>query len=353
MLTIVIPTFNRELIVLDCMKYWSQKPSINILILDGSENPIKQEKLKNLGSNIAYHHIPKDPFERLSISTSFVSTKYVAMLSDDEFFTDYGISKCIEALEKDSELISCIGHCIGFNFINTSISCFEKYPGFKGYSIMHDSTSDRVSYHMSNYQVSSCYSIYRTEYWVKIIKLPFFCEFDVINPTITPPELPEILIEIITSFYGKSKVIPVVFWIRNLTNISLWKSKKSISVEEWWCSKEFELKKQNQLEKLFKYLGEDTNLDFDYIKKVIIDGFQLYIESSKTILQQNKVRSYYYDLVEVIKSFSPLILLNIYRNIFRRYFNFQKISRIMKENLIDVDENELILIEKIIIKSRQ
>jgi glycosyltransferase domain-containing protein len=349
MLTIIIPTFNREAIALSSMNYWSNKKFFEIHFLDGSKNPIDNGKLNKFGSNIHYHHMPIDLFERLSLATEFVNTKYVAMLSDDEFHTDFGISKCIESLENDSSLISCIGHSIGFNFINKNITCFEKYPGFNGYRILSKSITERVNAHMSNYQVTSCYSIFRTDYWRKIIKIPFLCGCGVSNNKFSPPALPEILIELVTSIYGRSKVIPVVYWLRNCENPPLWKNNDNISFKNWWNKQNSKLNRDAIIDKLTKILSNDLMIEEIEIKKTVVSGLEYYILS---ITEENLFKKIKGKLYINIKSIVPQYFINLFRNNFRVYFDLNKFAKSMKNNGIDCNLEEISFIQNEIIKSK-
>ncbi len=348
MLTIIIPTFNRETVALTSMNYWSNKKYFEVHILDGSKNPIDNIKLNNFGSNIHYHHLPIDLFERLSIVSELVNSKYVAMLSDDEFHTDFGISHCIDSLENDSNLISCIGHSIGFNFINKNLTCFEKYPGFNGYNILNKNISERVNAHMTNYQVTSCYSVFRTDYWKKIIKIPFLCGCGISNTKMSPPELPEILIELVTSIYGRSKVIPVVYWIRNCKNIPLWRNKDNISFQNWWNNQDFKSNRDEVVEKLTKVLSDDLIINDIEVKKIIVSGFQSYLSSIKGNV--NNI-FFYQILYSSIKAIIPEMFINFLRNNFKEYSDLTTFARLMKNNGIDSNLEEISFIQNEIIKS--
>ena len=99
-LSIVIPTYNRQDYALRNMKFWSERGA-SVYVLDGSSLAIDKERMKEIGPNVRYCHMPVSIHERLLAATNFISTPYCIMLSDDEFFIPSALEACIKELELD------------------------------------------------------------------------------------------------------------------------------------------------------------------------------------------------------------------------------------------------------------
>ena len=112
-LSIVIPTFNRQEYVLRTMRYWSDY-DVTVHVFDGSQVPIDDHLISVMGSNINYHHMPCCLMERLNKSIEVVYTKYSKMMADDEFIIPSALESCIEEMNNNEEIVSCIGSAISF-----------------------------------------------------------------------------------------------------------------------------------------------------------------------------------------------------------------------------------------------
>ena len=164
-LSIVIPTFNRQRYALRSMKFWSDY-STEVFVLDGSNKPIENEKLINIGTNINYIHNPISYHNRILNVLELIKTPYICMQGDDEFFIPSALYEIIEELEKDKELVSCMGLCIHFEgFQNEILSGKWHYPEFLNYSILNDSSTERMVKHMNPYSCSTIYSIVHSSVW--------------------------------------------------------------------------------------------------------------------------------------------------------------------------------------------
>ena len=111
-LTVVIPTVSRPLFVIRQFEYWREL-NAQVVILDGAMEPIDiPTELKS--SNIHYMHTGTRFNERLATAGQHVSTKYCALLPDDEFYLPSGMRAAIDKLEEDPEIIGCVGRCLYF-----------------------------------------------------------------------------------------------------------------------------------------------------------------------------------------------------------------------------------------------
>ena len=112
-LTLVMPTYGRQNHVIRNIAYWSNTGVI-LLVLDASPIPIENEILKSFGENIIYIHDTNNYNERLVNSFSKINSKYAQLICDDEFYPISAVISCIKDLEKNDDIISCMGVCLGF-----------------------------------------------------------------------------------------------------------------------------------------------------------------------------------------------------------------------------------------------
>ena len=99
-LTIVIPTYNRQVFALRCMQYWSGT-NVNIVVIDGTEKNIDSVIVSQLEPNIKYIHGPACYYKRMLSIVDLVKTEYVLIGCDDEFYIPSAINSCIIKLSLD------------------------------------------------------------------------------------------------------------------------------------------------------------------------------------------------------------------------------------------------------------
>ena len=115
-LTIVIPSFNRQLYILRQISFWSKYKNIKIIILDGSKKTLKKDLLKNINKNILYYHLPISLEKRFEFVINKLSTDYSVLLSDDEFYLPSALESCIRVMDNDPNTVCCKGQTILFEY---------------------------------------------------------------------------------------------------------------------------------------------------------------------------------------------------------------------------------------------
>jgi len=322
-LTLVIPTYNRQKYVLRNIDYLNSK-LIKVVVLDGSELPIDDSLLKAY-LNIQYFHLPISFAERLAFSTKLITTKYVALLGDDDFFLKSGLLKLIEELEINNELISCMGSCLNFNKKINKIFFRPYYNEMYNYKILQNNAEERMYYHMKNYTCSSIYSVVRTEYWVRSVGIMG-------EEVFRDPAIPELQFELSISFFGKSKVIPILTWLRSNENLTI-SSNTNIEFENWWNDTSF----SNDREKLINLLAKsfydfNKSYSYEYLVLIIENSFNLFSIWKKFKIKKSKIH-----LLKTQIQISNFILI-WFKNIIKKginiyYFIFFKEKEIYYQSL--------------------
>jgi glycosyltransferase domain-containing protein len=255
------------------MLFWNNFDVI-VYIYDGSIIPISNTFLTNLNKNIRYQHNSKSFTERIKLASNIVNTKYVILLSDDEFFIPSALVTCIEELENNSDLISCGGRCLGFNPIQKTIQWQMKYTAQRGYKIINDNPLERINEHMRNYTPSIIYSITRTEFWKKTVTS--ITDFKYPDPGTT-----ELQLELVFSFFGKSKILPIIMWLRSNENPPH-DTRKEINFHNWWVDEQYIVLKHKLIDELTFILNDKNSIISNVDLKVGIErAFNFYIEWQK------------------------------------------------------------------------
>lgn len=207
-LTLVVPTYYRQSYALRLMNYWSGRGP-KLIVIDGTENPIYKSHLEGFDSSIMYIHNPVGFYERLRGALDLITTKYVALAGDDEFYIPSALANCIRELEKDRGLVACSGVAIGFCPERDFVRGVDVYPKLRGYGAFSESPEERVLAHMSDYEVNQIYAICRSKEWRIIFR-------EILNREFSVFAISEYQFELYMSFAGRSKVLGELMWLRNM-----------------------------------------------------------------------------------------------------------------------------------------
>ena len=355
-LSIVIPTYNRQKYALRNIKFWSNFPT-EVFVLDGSRDPIESELLDNIGTNIHYIHSPISYHNRILNLLDLINTPYICMQGDDEFFIPSALAEIIDELENEKDLIACMGLCLLFEgYQNDTLTAKWHYPEFLNYSILNDSSTDRMVSHMNPYSCSTIYSIVHSSVWKNSMRAS--CLFS------PPPAdgLDELIFEISTCFYGKSKVIPTLMWLRSYENIPVRHitpppEKFNLNIREWWDDK----KRKDEKINFFKSIAPViSSKESDY--KSTEEGLKLAIESYvrwlKDVLPQRKifrakVLSLLPQKLQIILRDTRNYIYNIDPNYIPPAQSLLEFVNDLASQGIKVDLNEVKNIENIILRFHQ
>ena len=206
-LTAIVLNYGRELEVIKLINFYSQS-KIKFTIIDGSP----KKKILKLPQNFKYFFFPgSSTIERIKFGITKVSTKYVCIMSDDEFIMENGVIKIIDFLEKNSDIDYSFGVCVGFNFFFNKVVWKIFYQRFlKIFYIMQESPLDRLSYYLkNNNQGTIILSICRIKKFRESLRN---C-----RNFLTSPHANELLITSKMVINGKFKNTKYLYYLRNNT----------------------------------------------------------------------------------------------------------------------------------------
>jgi len=282
-LTLVMPTFERQKYALRNMRFWSDQKA-TLLVLDGSENAIPYAELQRFEKNIQYYHLPNSLTDRISTACNLIRTPYTALLGDDEFHLPSGLTASIAELETNSDFVACMGRAIQFGENKGHVYGRSVYPKMADYSICSDDPYLRMEEHMRNYVPSTIYAVVRTDIWRSALKPYLIKELPVFA-------IGELQFEMGISFFGKSKVLPILQWFRSTEGIPIRGTDPSLVTSircyEWWPERG--RAERTEITEIMANAWLDNGENKLATEKAIRNAFDAYVEcADKRRSEKNK-----------------------------------------------------------------
>lgn len=228
LVTLIIPTYNRPLLLKRVLDYYSkQKFDINIIIADSSKDLYKKQNQKIIQNfpNLKISYLDKFPSDLVSHQkfgkmVEFVKTKYVCFCADDDFIIPTGIKEAVDFLEKNPDYSSAHGTYIYFYIFNNPLQGKKFWWNFR-YAYESITSSDsvtRLTTHLSNYY-QVLWAVRRTDLVKKAYR-----EF--LKSKVNPWFFGELLPDMLTLIYGKMKRLKNLYSAREAfsTSYSHWPS---------------------------------------------------------------------------------------------------------------------------------
>jgi hypothetical protein len=213
-----MPTYNRPKFAERAILFWA-RTNINLVVLDGSRIPLDRRITEFLPNNIQYHNIQRSWTERILLGAQLSTTPYTALVNDDEFYLPGSLVNCVVELDKNKELVSVIGHVLKFKVVGKDVFFMRAYKDFSVADVSSNIPLERVTSHLNPYNMSSLFAICRTNVFLNNALVAHECS------KLSLPASFELGFEIANSFQGKSKVIPILYWLRSTENPPLWPTK--------------------------------------------------------------------------------------------------------------------------------
>jgi glycosyltransferase domain-containing protein len=347
-LTLVIPTYKRQLYALRNMRYWSGRGA-TVHVLDGSPLAISEYELSGLAGNIHYHHLPLSLFERFKFSLGLIETEYTALMGDDEFFIPSALEACIRELESQAELVSCMGRCILFGYTTMGITGQTAYMRLENYSILQDDPVDRMVAHMDPYVCSTIYSVVRSRVWQRSILTLVQKEFPAFA-------IGEYQFELAVCYQGKSKVIPELMWLRSAETPAIRGKDLSLMPEntalKWWLDPAMEIEHSEFL----TIMGTTLAATEDKVAEVasgVKMAFDAFVKGRLNMPSINKTQNLMFLIIQYLPAQLKTILNSIRRPLFKFFFNIDikpliEAAKDLADTRVKVDFEELSNIQSLI-----
>ena len=207
MFTIIIPTLERHDILLRAIDYY-QHFNCNVLILDSSDNKL----IHKFPDNIIYKHLPKMGFgQKIYKADKDITTPYACLVADDDYIIESSLKAGGCFLDDNPDYASAQGQYYNFELIENRVTFSPRYGlDSSHYTVESNDTSARIIRAFNPYMHHS-YSIHRTELFTKSWKLASVYK----KPHWENLPLPELIQPLAPMCYGKHKVLPILWIVRD------------------------------------------------------------------------------------------------------------------------------------------
>lgn len=214
-LTMVIPTFNRNPYLNRAIEYYAGAP-FKINIIDSSDNAYQAE----FPENINYKHTSLGFPEKLFKAMEMVNTKYFVLCGDDDFVSFSGMEGCLSFLEQHGHYVAAQGRSIAFKNKNGVIKKSPLNPYARNLDVTAMNVESRIVQY-TNIYVPLMYSVMRTEVVRDI--------FDAMHRyKIKEANLIEMGVALGLAIRGKLKILPLFYAAREKIAYSGGKTYKTI-----------------------------------------------------------------------------------------------------------------------------
>jgi glycosyltransferase domain-containing protein len=279
-LTICIFTFERPASLLRVVEFYAEY-NIQLIILDASSDS-NQSKFPD---KIRYFHVPGSTLqERLIKFSNLVTTRYLVLSPDDDFFAIKGLVESLIFLEKNQEFSSVQGLRIRF-FDYPNFHWIPDYTKQMKLEFTGDDNAHRLV--TMGKKMHYIYSVIRFESYVKIANCLVGTESQNRNSFMVG----EVIFNLTLPVLGKHKIMPYLysarmahsyegsdiqfaFWVnceRDITAINLRKNLTEFYMREIPCSESEAINlMQDMIAHFSKNKTTSTRTDkFDQVKKIL------------------------------------------------------------------------------------
>jgi len=175
-LTIVVPTYGRPDYVRRQVEFWDGSP-VKLVIADGSPSGLLVDGT-DFAPHVTYFHTDGDFHSRMLQLAELVSTEFVAVLGDDDFFSPEGLRSCVERLDRDPVLVGCVGRSIRFFFQDGRVLAEQRDPESSEFPEAVKTGLDRLNstYHPGKIG-ALFYGVYRTQPWKEVVRTSYSIRF--------------------------------------------------------------------------------------------------------------------------------------------------------------------------------
>jgi glycosyltransferase domain-containing protein len=300
LLTVVIPSYGRQDFLLRQCVYWHGSGAV-VLIVDGSPKPLGERAQHILSGlrDITYLHSPTSLKDRLKQAAKLIQTRYAVMLGDDEFFLFSGLRSAIHLLEKNHELVACIGQSLHYYLSDNGIKCSYGvgYNTYR-YEIKQDHVQDRLNSSMKEYNAATCYAVTKSSIWCR--SWGNLQEF-------SSSYVYELEHTLVTYIWGKLGSVDDVYWMRSSENppTSTADNNRGLSTEEWWTSKKYKTEQVNFITKLTDELINAQNINRAKAEAIVSYAFNVYLKDSYITSNSSFIHKSHKFGVTVLKKWLP------------------------------------------------
>jgi glycosyltransferase domain-containing protein len=202
MFTIIIPTHERHDVLLRAIEYY-QHFECKIVIADSSEEKL----VYDFPDNVIYKHLPSVSYaKKISAVAEDITTPYVCMSGDDDYFLESSLQASIRFLDENPEFVSVQGRYWRFALIEGQVTFNPNYIPEANYCAVTDEDSFSRVVKSYNPYIPRFYAIHRTEIFIKAYRSCVDISICI---------MVELISVLVPMCYGKHKVLPMLWMVRD------------------------------------------------------------------------------------------------------------------------------------------
>ena len=331
-ITIIIPSYRRQEYAIEALKYWS-KYSVDLHLVDGSDDPIVNIDKEIGNPQIKYHHIKiLSEVDRIKKILPLIKTKYVILSSDDDLLLPDALSNCIKEIEKDNDIISCSGQTLSFYKFEKEKKFYLTDSNLNNFKNMSNNAVERVNKHMSDYVPSVIYSVMPTDIFQNIFDVENFHELKFYASL-------ELRVTLLVAYYGKSKTINNLLVLRNKSVTSA--VIRSSQTTSFFLTMFLPKQKNQRIEfinGLIKSILKREKKNVQTLKKIFDSALRKYLFFTLKRFLKKGLRA------KIINNISFLYKINKEKKI-KRFVSFDELRTYCNKNNININEADHDLIK--------
>ena len=281
LLTVVVPSRNRQDYLLRQIRFWASS-SASLVVVDGSTRPL-DDRVRSAVDNhgrMTYLHEQSSFATRLNLASEHVVTPYAVMLGDDEFHLPSGLGASLSVLEENPDLVGCMGQVLSFSPVGSyrRIVLARAYPSLRGYEIRHAVPADRLIAAMSEYAMATCYAVLRTSVWRR--SWGSLGEYE-------SGHAAELQHTMAVYLLGSFTTTSHVQWLRSIENppapLSPAEEKDGrIWFPEWWEGQRYEAERVAFVSRLAELVADELGAGRDECASWVMAGAEVFVDENRS-----------------------------------------------------------------------
>jgi glycosyltransferase domain-containing protein len=280
LLTVVVPSRNRQDYLLRQIRFWASS-SASLIVVDGSVRPI-DDLVRSAVANhrrITYLHEHSSFAKRLNLAAGLIETPYSVMLGDDEFHLPSGLGASLGVLEEHPDLVGCMGQVLSFSPVGPyrRIVLTRAYSSLHGYGVRHTDPADRLTAAMPQYTMATCYAVLRTQVWQR--SWGALGEYG----SGAAAELQQAMT---VYLLGGLATTGHVQWLRSIENptdhVSPGEEDRKVWFPEWWEGQRYEAERAVFVSRLAELVADELGADRDECASWVMAGAEVFVDENRS-----------------------------------------------------------------------
>lgn len=231
-LTVVVPTYKNAERLERTLAFISRCHFPHVIVLDGCRDEEFSNFMSRAHPRITYIQNDNGFLERLEMAAGLVSTEYVLMWADDEFWLPSFAKSAVNFLESNAAFVQCVG--VALSFVTTPRPRIGvAYPRLRELASLGQTPAERIESRLLNWSWGGFWGVARTSQWKNSIAIIVEGQFGARWSS-------EIQYEASLAWQGGVQVLRELAWFRSIERESIVDSpdptlgSQNPLFQDWW-----------------------------------------------------------------------------------------------------------------------